>query len=122
MKSIGESAALQGSPALAQESISCCASWAELPNLKIFNDAGHVRRLHDIHKEILVVAMRHYQGRTTHVARALGIGRSTLYRKLADFQIKWEETRLTRTDEKHGLASGALRADEVCRYGIAGRR
>jgi len=61
-------------------------------NIELFTEHGDVRRLHDIHKDILTIAMRHYRGRTTLVARALGIGRSTLYRNLADFQIQWNET------------------------------
>jgi transcriptional regulator of acetoin/glycerol metabolism len=64
---------------------------AQLPNVELFNGSGHVRPLHEIHKDVLAIAMRHYRGRTTQAARALGIGRSTLYRHLADFQIVWED-------------------------------
>ena len=36
----------------------------------------------------LAIAIGHYRGRMTEVARRLGIGRSTLYRKLTDLGIE----------------------------------
>ena len=36
---------------------------------------------------VIRLAIGHYRGRMTEVARRLGIGRSTLYRKLADLGI-----------------------------------
>lgn len=62
----------------------------DLPAVELFTAAGDIRRLHDIRKDILALAMSYYCGRTSEVARALGIGRSTLYRQLADFKIEWE--------------------------------
>lgn len=55
--------------------------------VELFSAAGKARRLHDIHKEILVVVLRHYRGRVSQAARDLGIGRSTLYRKVSDFEL-----------------------------------
>ena len=45
---------------------------------------GHVRRLEAIEADIIRLAVRHYRGQMSEVARRLGIGRSTLYRKLAE--------------------------------------
>jgi len=61
---------------------------ADTCQLELFTETGHIRRLRDIENDILAIAMRHYGGRRNQVARVLGIGRSTLYRKLADFNIE----------------------------------
>ena len=51
-----------------------------------FLDArGEVAALADLERELIAFALRHYGGRMSRVARALGIGRSTLYRKLRDY-------------------------------------
>ena len=47
--------------------------------------AGHMRRLEDIEAEIIKMAIERYSGRMSEVARRLGIGRSTLYRKLKEY-------------------------------------
>ncbi|ABS67313.1 two component transcriptional regulator, Fis family [Xanthobacter versatilis] len=46
--------------------------------------AGHARRLEQIEAEAIRFACHLYGGRMAEVARRLGIGRSTLYRKLAE--------------------------------------
>ncbi|HUF57593.1 MAG TPA: sigma-54 dependent transcriptional regulator [Thermohalobaculum sp.] len=48
---------------------------------------GHVRRLRDIEADAIRLALRLYRGRMTEAARRLGIGRSTLYRKIDELQI-----------------------------------
>jgi DNA-binding NtrC family response regulator len=48
---------------------------------------GNMRPLEDIEADIIRLAIGHYRGRMTEVARRLGIGRSTLYRKLSDLGI-----------------------------------
>ncbi|MEN3971074.1 sigma-54 dependent transcriptional regulator [Sphingomicrobium sp. XHP0235] len=53
----------------------------------IFDDDGHIRQLSDIEADLIRLAIGHYRGRMTEVARRLGIGRSTLYRKLGDLGI-----------------------------------
>ncbi|MFS8036445.1 response regulator [Xanthobacter sp. AM11] len=50
--------------------------------------AGHARRLEQIEAEAIRFALSLYGGRLAEVARRLGIGRSTLYRKLADLQME----------------------------------
>lgn len=49
---------------------------------------GHVRRVEDLEAELIRYAITHYKGRMTEVARRLGIGRSTLYRKIQDYQLE----------------------------------
>ena len=48
---------------------------------------GHIRRLPEIEAAAIAQAMTLYRGRMAEAARRLGIGRSTLYRKLDDYQI-----------------------------------
>ena len=45
----------------------------------------------EIEEEIIRRAIQHYDGQMSEVARRLGIGRSTLYRKLKEFGIDPEE-------------------------------
>jgi DNA-binding NtrC family response regulator len=53
----------------------------------LFSGDGHLRPLEDIEADIIRLAIGHYRGRMTEVARRLGIGRSTLYRKLGELGI-----------------------------------
>jgi DNA-binding NtrC family response regulator len=51
------------------------------------NPAGEVRKLADVEEELIRFALKFYRGQMSQVARKLGIGRSTLYRKLKDYGI-----------------------------------
>ena len=57
------------------------------PGITLYNADGHLRPLEEIESDIIRLAIGHYRGRMSEVARRLGIGRSTLYRKLADLGI-----------------------------------
>ncbi len=53
-----------------------------------FLDAkGEVTALADLERDLIAFALRHYGNRMSRVARALGIGRSTLYRKLREYGL-----------------------------------
>jgi len=52
-------------------------------NFRAFED-GEVRRISDVEADLIKLAIEHYGGRMSLVARRLGIGRSTLYRKLRE--------------------------------------
>jgi len=54
----------------------------------LFDAAGHLRPLDEIEADIIRLAIGHYRGRMSEVARRLGIGRSTLYRKLGELGIE----------------------------------
>jgi DNA-binding NtrC family response regulator len=58
----------------------------EEPRLQAFRD-GEVRTLSDIETDLIKLALEHYGGRMSLVARRLGIGRSTLYRKLRELDL-----------------------------------
>lgn len=53
----------------------------------LYEDDGHIRPLEEIEADIIRLAIGHYRGKMTEVARRLGIGRSTLYRKLSELGI-----------------------------------
>jgi DNA-binding NtrC family response regulator len=55
--------------------------------ITLFEANGHMRTLDAIEADVIRLAIGHYRGRMTEVARRLGIGRSTLYRKLAELGI-----------------------------------
>ena len=48
---------------------------------------GEVRPLAEVEEELIRFALSFYDGQMSEVARRLGIGRSTLYRKLKDYAI-----------------------------------
>ena len=56
--------------------------------IALYQDDGNLRPLEEIEADVIRLAIGHYRGRMTEVARRLGIGRSTLYRKLADLGIE----------------------------------
>ncbi len=53
----------------------------------LYQDDGNLRPLEEIEADVIRLAIGHYRGKMTEVARRLGIGRSTLYRKLSDLGI-----------------------------------
>jgi len=63
------------------------AAMSGTSGVTLFTNEGHLRTLEEIEADIIRLAIGHYRGRMTEVARRLGIGRSTLYRKLSDIGI-----------------------------------
>jgi DNA-binding NtrC family response regulator len=57
------------------------------PAVSLYQNDGHLRPLEEIEADVIRLAIGHYRGRMTEVARRLGIGRSTLYRKLGELGI-----------------------------------
>ena len=53
----------------------------------LYTADGNLRPLEDIEADVIRLAIGLYRGRMTEVARRLGIGRSTLYRKLSELGI-----------------------------------
>jgi DNA-binding NtrC family response regulator len=64
--------------------------------LRALDERGNVRPLADIELEMIKLAIEHYNGQMSEVARRLGIGRSTLYRKLKEYGIDPENGRVDR--------------------------
>jgi DNA-binding NtrC family response regulator len=64
--------------------------------LRALDERGNVRALADVELEMIKLAIDHYSGQMSEVARRLGIGRSTLYRKLKEYGIDPETGRIDR--------------------------
>ncbi len=63
------------------------AQGASNAGVTLFRPDGNLRALDEIEADVIRLAIGHYRGRMTEVARRLGIGRSTLYRKLGELGI-----------------------------------
>jgi DNA-binding NtrC family response regulator len=60
---------------------------ADMPTtarVRILDERGHLRTLEDIERDLIELAIDIYAGHMSEVARRLGIGRSTLYRKVRE--------------------------------------
>jgi len=56
------------------------------PNvLKLLGQNGDMRKLDELEAETIRFALAHYRGQMSEIARRLGIGRSTLYRKMKEY-------------------------------------
>jgi len=69
--------------------VAAAINGAALPALpdapvRILDGAGHLRKLEDIERDLIQHAIDVYAGHMSEVARRLGIGRSTLYRKVRE--------------------------------------
>jgi len=59
--------------------------------LALLGADGHMRNMEEIEGEVIRFAVDHYKGQMSTVARRLGIGRSTLYRRLRDLGLLSED-------------------------------
>jgi DNA-binding NtrC family response regulator len=66
--------------------------------------SGQMRKLEDIESEVIRMAIARYDGHMSEVARRLGIGRSTLYRKLKDLGLDPAETEIGDTPEQRAAS------------------
>ena len=66
---------------------SAAAALNSAPGVTLYEADGNLRPLEAIEADVIRLAIGHYRGRMSEVARRLGIGRSTLYRKLAELGI-----------------------------------
>jgi DNA-binding NtrC family response regulator len=57
-------------------------------HLALIDSAGHMRKFEALECAIIAKAIQRYDGHMSEVARRLGIGRSTLYRKLKEFGLE----------------------------------
>ncbi|KAB0678765.1 sigma-54-dependent transcriptional regulator [Aureimonas leprariae] len=61
------------------------ASEPAVPALEAFDAAGQIRRADAVEADLIRLAVLRYGGHLSEVARRLGIGRSTLYRKMREY-------------------------------------
>jgi DNA-binding NtrC family response regulator len=67
-------------------------SFARYGLARLLDERGEMRSFDVLEEEVIRFAIDHYRGRMSEVARRLGIGRSTLYRKIRDYGIAPEQT------------------------------
>ena len=63
-------------------------SSADTSGVSVVDPEGHLRRLEDIERDLIQFAIDTYAGHMSEVARRLGIGRSTLYRKVREHGVE----------------------------------
>jgi len=56
--------------------------------MRLIDDNGDVRKIDDVEAEAIRFAFAHYRGQMSQMARKLGIGRSTLYRKMKELGVE----------------------------------
>jgi DNA-binding NtrC family response regulator len=92
----GESVADATGPALPDSEAPAKPLQPRFGTLRALDERGNVRALADVELEMIMLAFDHYNGQMGEVARRLGIGRSTLYRKLKEYGIDPEAGRVDR--------------------------
>ncbi len=55
--------------------------------LRLTNGDGHIRKMAQFEADIIAHALNKYEGRMAEISRRLGIGRSTLYRKVSEYGL-----------------------------------
>ena len=73
---------------LGSDSMNGTAPLQESAGVVLYTPDGNLRPLEEIEADVIRLAIGHYRGRMTEVARRLGIGRSTLYRKLGELGLE----------------------------------
>lgn len=61
--------------------------------VSLLTDDGNIRPLAEIEADAILSAIKLYDGKLSEVARRLGIGRSTLYRRIEDLDLEQEARR-----------------------------
>jgi DNA-binding NtrC family response regulator len=79
---IGGEAVLPATVALASD------GGGEELGIPALDQTGNVRALEDIEADMIRLAIGRYRGHMTEIAKKLGIGRSTLYRKMREFGLE----------------------------------
>ncbi len=78
------------------------------PNvLRLLDETGNLRQLDALEAETIRFALAYYRGQMSAVARKLGIGRSTLYRKMKEygFQQAYDESVTENVDDDSDAAA-----------------
>ncbi len=57
-------------------------------SLRLIDESGDVRKLEELEADAIRFALNHYHGQMSQMARKLGIGRSTLYRKMKEIGVE----------------------------------
>jgi len=80
-------AAVLGSPLMAKSQGAVVSDGMAL-GIPAVTEGGHIRKLEEVEADMIRLALHRYRGQMSEVARKLGIGRSTLYRKMRDLGLE----------------------------------
>lgn len=80
-------------PIAQSASLPIAASLTEDSPVAVFGSDGELRELEEVERDLIQLAIDHYDGHMSEVSRQLGIGRSTLYRKVREYDLKVREDR-----------------------------
>ncbi|MGK0266920.1 MAG: DNA-binding NtrC family response regulator [Maricaulis sp.] len=72
---------------IAPAAIALVTASGEPAPVEIMDAGGNLRSLEDIERDLIEFAIETYAGRMSEVARRLGVGRSTLYRKVREYDL-----------------------------------
>lgn len=61
--------------------------------IRFLDREGHLRTLDEIERDLIEFAINNYDGHMSEIARRLGIGRSTLYRKVREHGVDVDDVR-----------------------------
>ena len=86
-RSVASVQAFSGSPASSHAGAAQSLRQPSPFAISVTDAANHMRKLEELEGEIIRMAISRYEGRMSEVARRLGIGRSTLYRKLKELGL-----------------------------------
>jgi DNA-binding NtrC family response regulator len=79
-----EASAAPATPPVAPSAEGVASAPAADSPVRILDGRGHLRTLEEIERDLIQLAIEIYAGHMSEVARRLGIGRSTLYRKVRE--------------------------------------
>ena len=77
-------------PSVTEDALSSLVNTADSSedlSVTFLDREGHLRTLEDIERDLIQFAIENYSGHMSEVARRLGIGRSTLYRKVRAHEL-----------------------------------
>jgi DNA-binding NtrC family response regulator len=88
-------AAMPAAAPQSQAAFAAAPSYADEPayeglpsDITALDESGNLKKLEDMEADMIRLAIEKYEGHMSEVARRLGIGRSTLYRKVRDLGIE----------------------------------
>lgn len=78
-----------GEPSIAPATIHVpSANGRDAVGIPALSEEGDIRSLEDVEADMIKLAFGRYRGRMTEIAKRLGIGRSTLYRKMREIGLE----------------------------------
>ena len=86
--SIHEGPAVLGAEDIVPHTVDIGSGARSALGIPAVTDEGDIRPLEDIEADMIRLALGRYRGHMTEVAKRLGIGRSTLYRKMREFGLE----------------------------------